>query len=210
MCVIHNSKAVEGSARQRESTCGPVTPLEASAGPFAGRPSRRARAEAFAPEPTRTSVLCHNVRASLFQLSSTSRAQCHLAGAELRFSQRPSSPWFLTPELARRAAVPRRTGLSSHLATCWCPSPCCPHVGSGRGQGARALPPLASAVGSPRRGEPPQRGAARARGASGATRVCVCSPDPRPSLCNPDSHPRLPVHLTPDAHLRGAYEIVIF
>lgn len=134
MCVIHNSKAVEGSARQRESTCGPVAPLEARAAPFAGRPSRRARAEAFAPEPTRTSVLCHNVRASLFQLSSTSRAQCHLAGAELHFSQRPSSPWFLTPELARRAAVPRRTGLSSHLATCWCPSPCCPQVGSGRGQ----------------------------------------------------------------------------
>lgn len=198
MCVIHNSKAVEGSARQRESTCGPVAPLEARAAPFAGRPSRRARAEAFAPEPTRTSVLCHNVRASLFQLSSTSRAQCHLAGAELHFSQRPSGPWFLTPELARRAAVPRRMGLSSHLATCWCPSPCCPHVGSGRGQGARALPPLASAVGSP------------LRGASGATRVCVCSPDPRPSLCNPDSRPRLPVHLTPDAHLRGAYEIVIF
>lgn len=210
MCVIHNSKAVEGSARQRESTCGPVAPLEARAVPFAGRPSRRARAEAFAPEPTRTSVLCHNVRASLFLLSSTSRAQCHLAGAELHFSQRPSSPWFLTPELARRAAVPRRTGLSSHLATCWCPSPCCPHVGSGRGQGARALPPLASAEGSPLRGGPPQRGAARARGASGATRVCVCSPDPRPSLCNPDSRPRLLVHLTPDAHLRGAYEIVIF
>lgn len=209
MCVIHNSKAVEGSARQRESTCGPVAPLEARAAPFAGRPSSALARKRSRPSP-HAPVCCHNVRASLFQLSSTSRAQCHLAGAELRFSQHPSSPWFLTPELARRAAVPRRMGLSLHLATCWCPSPCCPQVGSGRGQGARALPPLASAVGSPLRGEPPQRGAARARGASGATRVCVCSPDPRPSLCNPDSRPRLPVHLTPDAHLRGAYEIVIF
>lgn len=153
MCVIHNSKAVEGSARQRESTCGPVAPLEARAAPFAGRPSSALARKRSRPSP-HAPVCCHNVRASLFQLSSTSRAQCHLAGAELHFSQRPSSPWFLTPELARRAAVPRRTGLSSHLATCWCPSPCCPHVGSGRGQGARALPPLASAVGSPLRGAP--------------------------------------------------------
>lgn len=198
MRVIHNSKAVEGSARQREPACGPVPPLEARAVPLAGRPSRRARARAHAHRCVRS----HPRLA--FQLSSTSRTQCRRAGAELHFSQHPSSPCFLTPELARRAAVPRGTGLSSHLATGWCPAPCCPHVGSGHGQGARAPPPLASAVGSP-----PQRGAARARGASGATRVSVCSPDPRPSLCNPDSRPRLPVHLTPDAHLRGAYEIVI-
>lgn len=74
MCVIHNSKAVEGSARQRESTCGPVTPLEARAAPFAGRPSRRARAEAFAPEPTRTSVLSQRPRLAF-------SAQQHISGA---------------------------------------------------------------------------------------------------------------------------------
>lgn len=199
MCVIHNSKAVEGSARQRESTCGPVTPLEARAVPFAGRPSRRARAEAFAPEPTRTSVLSQRPRLAF-------SAQQHISGAVSPGGRRaallpaPLEPLVFDAGTGPPGGSPAKDGAfvaPGHLLV------------SVTLLSTRRLRPWPGCEGAAPAGVG-SGGAARARGASGATRVCVCSPDPRPSLCNPDSHPRLPVHLTPDAHLRGAYEIVIF